>query len=482
MMFVDGIELAEYVIDYATAKGATYAEARFLDTIKSGVGLVNGNVLSAGQNKTSGIGLRLIYEGGIAFASFETLKKDNAEKAVNFALKLAKASGRKNNPVVFSEEEIVQDKWSVEVKQRPINISLEDKITKIKELDKLLSDKDRFKAEIKGRNIFFATTEYHKYFVNNEGTKIDNEYYSLIEITNFVTAVSENGSEQAFFSLGATMGWEWFKESNPYEEIVGLVSEIAKAATNAKTFHKDVTDMVVGAQVAGIIAHENAGHPSEADRIWGREGAEAGESYVQELELGKSRVGSDAVTVIDDPTIPKSGGYYKYDDEGVKARPRYLIKNGIFTELLHNRETAALWGTKSTAAARATSYDREPIVRMANTFIAPGEYSFEELLDDIKDGIFMKTFSEWNIDDRRFQSKYVGSIAYRIVNGEITDEMIKRPVIELTTIGLFTSIDAVAKGFKAELAMCGKGNPMQGIPVYTAGPEGVRMRNIRLSR
>lgn len=149
-------------------------------------------------------------------------------------------------------------------------------------------------------------------------------------------------------------------------------------------------DLVISPEVAGIAVHESVGHPPyESDRIFGREAAQAGESFVKPDMLGE-RIGSEAVTVIEDPTIPNSwGGFYLYDDEGVKARPRYLIRNGIINEFLMNREYAAKLGQRSNAAARAINYNREPIVRMANTYLAPGDHSFEELIEDVKLGVYM---------------------------------------------------------------------------------------------
>jgi len=89
----------------------------------------------------------------------------------------------------------------------------------------------------------------------------------------------------------------------------------------------------------------------KADRILGREGAQAGESYITLDKIG-TRIGSEHVTIVEDPTLPNSYGFYLYDDEGVQARRRYLIKEGIINELLTNRETAAILGTKSNGAAR----------------------------------------------------------------------------------------------------------------------------------
>jgi TldD protein len=238
--------------------------------------------------------------------------------------------------------------------------------------------------------------------------------------------------------------------------------------------------MIVGHEVAGIIAHENVGHPSEGDRIMGREGAQAGESFWRDLNIGESRVGSDAVNVSEDPTIPNTSGFYLYDDEGVKARKRVLIKNGILNEPLLNREFGTKFGMVSNAAARSTAYNREPIIRMANTYFEAGDHTFDELVGDVKLGVYMRGFKEWNIDDRRYQSKYTGSEAYLIRNGDITDTMVKRPIMETTSIGLLTALDAVTKDLSFDFpGTCGKSDPSQGVPVYAGGGE-LRFRDIRL--
>jgi TldD protein len=190
-------------------------------------------------------------------------------------------------------------------------------------------------------------------------------------------------------------------------------------------------------------------------------------------------MGSEEVTIIDDPTIVGNSGFYLYDDECVKARPRYLIKNGMLNELLLNREYAHKFEVKSNAAARSLNYKREPITRMANTFFSPGDYTNEELFEDIKKGVYIKSFTEWNIDDRRFQSKYVGLEAYLIEDGELTNTMIRRPILELTTFGLLGSVDAISKDQFSPHGICGKGDPMQGMPVWLGGPH-LRLRNIRL--
>jgi TldD protein len=216
----------------------------------------------------------------------------------------------------------------------------------------------------------------------------------------------------------------------------------------------------------------------EADRILGREMSQAGRSFIYKggpYWIG-TRIGSDVVTVVDDPTVDHSYGYYEFDDEGVKARRRFLYKNGLINEFLHNRESAAKLDTRSNGSSRSVNYDREAIVRMANTFVLPGDMTEEELLEDVKHGIYMKSFTEWNIDDKRFNQRYVGREAYLVENGELK-EPVARPVIETTTVKFWSAVDAVSKKVEFEAATCGKGDPAQGVPVYTGGPC-IRLREV----
>src|SRR5947199_2966429 len=104
------------------------------------------------------------------------------------------------------------------------------------------------------------------------------------------------------------------------------------------------------------------------------------------------RVGSEVVNVVDDPTVEHAMAYYRTDDEGVKARRRYLYKEGRDTQLLPNGWTAAAMHTRSNGAARAVNYNVEAIVRMANTFVEPKDHTVEELLGDVKFGVYMKIF------------------------------------------------------------------------------------------
>jgi TldD protein len=203
--------------------------------------------------------------------------------------------------------------------------------------------------------------------------------------------------------------------------------------------------------------------------VLGREGAQAGESYLKADSLGR-RLGSREANVSDDPTLPHSNGFVLVDDEGVEAKKRFLIRNGVISEFLQNRATAKEFGMRSNGASRSVSFDREPIIRMSNTFVEPGDYSTDELIKEVRHGVFFKTFTEWNIDDKRLNQRYVALEAYLIERGDIK-ELVKSPVLEITTPKLWGSVKARSRHIEFESATCGKGDPTQGAPVWTGGPE-----------
>jgi TldD protein len=449
-------------------------EARYVRERAKGLAFRNGEIISGGHQPTSGIGVRLVAEGNVGFASFDRMDKQLADDAVRAAFRMAKNAKRKKK-IDLGKPVSNRASWSVKVKQPLEDVDVDTMIATGNELNKQL-------AGLSYYVLMLAPTEVEKYLVTTEGTEIEGDV-SLTRVFVQLTTEGKLGSEQRNIDMTRSGGWEAFEESKLAEVLNDEATHLKRTAQEAQKIPELMDgpiDMVVGSEVAGIISHENVGHPSEGDRIMGREGAQAGESFWRDLKIGESRIGSQAVSVSDDPTVPHSSGYYLYDDEGVKARKRNLIKKGIANEPLLNREFGVRFGTASNGAARSSSFDREPLIRMSNTFFEPGDFAFEELVEDVMLGVYMRSFQEWNIDDRRFQSKYTGSEAYLIKNGELTDTMVRRPVLETTSVGLLSAMDGVSKEFGLDFAgTCGKGDPMQGVPVYAGGGH-IRIRNIRL--
>lgn len=469
---MSGKDLAEFCVEFAQKNGANYSEARFVSVSEEEYILKNGVPESPIFTTTKGIGIRVLVDGGLSFLSINKFDKEEIKSRIKEAIKMAKVSSKLlNEPIRLSEEKIFKKKWEVKQKIKLVNIDPRRKIDYLFDAEKELKD---IHSKLPSRFFQLTSSIEEKYFVNSEGTKI----YSKIPrvgISYSLVASANGNTEQRYFSIGESGGWEIIKKHDFISKISEESRNLIKILNEAKSLQKENLDVVLSPELVGIAMHESCGHPSEADRILGREGAQAGESYLTKQWLGK-RIGSNAVTVADDPTVKNSWGYYKYDDEGVKAKKRFLIKNGIINDFLHNRETAVKFNTKSNGSARASSFDREPLIRMSTTFMLPGDFTFEELLEDIKKGVFIKSYTEWNIDDKRWNERYVGCEAYLIENGELKN-LVRRPVLEITTKGFFSSVDACSKDLEFISGSCGKGEPMQSLPVWMGGPY-IRLRNI----
>ncbi len=472
-------DLVEFAVDCARSMGAEYAEARMQRDFRESIILKNGVLETSAFEEERGLSVRVLVDGSLGFASTNTLRKRDIERSVRQAFKMAKSASKlMKRKIVMGKGELGKDKVEVKSRVKFSSVDLESKVELLKEADEqTLAAASTHEVKAPTRLITLDTWITEKLVMTSDGANV----YSRIPraaLFAFITVFHpQKGPIQRYFNLGETGGWEIVERWNPpklfYEE-ADILSRILMEGVKAPEGEMDV---VLGPELVGIISHESCGHPSEADRILGREAAQAGETFLKPDSIGL-RVGSPQVNVADDPTLKGSFGFYLYDDEGVKARRRILIKEGVINEFLHNRETASIFNVESNGSSRSVAYNREPIVRMANTFFMPGDYSKEELFEDVKKGLYIKTFMEWNIDDRRFNQRYVGLEAYKIENGELGN-LVRNPVLEITTTGLWSAVDAAGKDLEFQAAYCGKGDPMQGIPVWTGGPH-IRLRRVRI--
>ncbi len=467
------------IIDQARRTGASYAEARYQKDSYESIFLKNGIPEVASFEVKKGIGIRVMVDGAFAFGGTNDLGKASLKKVVDRTVRSAKASSASlKRRSVLGEAELGKGSVIVPARIDFDMISLESRLDLLKEADGRAMESAK-KAEVKlaGRYSSLDTLITEKQFISSDGSNVSSIVPRAVIDVMLSVHHPQKGSIQRVFSIGESSGWEAVERWDLPERLATEVSTMGGILAHGVSMKQERCDVILGPEVTGIVSHESAGHPGEADRILGRESAQAGEAYLDSASIGK-KIGSEVVNVVDDPTLPRSFGYYLNDDEGVKARRRYLIKEGKVHEFLHNRETAGALGTNSNASSRSVAFDREPIVRMANTFVEPSDNSFEELLEGVKQGVYIKNFMEWNIDDRRYNQRYVGLEAYRVSDGRL-GERIRNPVLEITTPALWSSVDAVGKDLQFQAAYCGKGDPMQGIPVWTGGPH-VRLRDIKL--
>ena len=431
------------VTDLAVQKfGAEYAEIRAQKLFKTMLTVKDGRIEAAKQGIENGVALRVLVNGAWGFASVGTFNVETLTSAISDACKMAKTASLKlKTPIKLVETKTVEDKISVKPKKNPAEISVEDKIDTALAVNNTVRGYDK---RVKSCTIDYLDLTGTNYFLNNEGTYIEQD---KLYVWSRILATASEANVLTFSreEIGSTAGYEVFDVETP--EIVGKrAAKRAVEQLKAKPPRGGNFPAVLGPNVVGVFVHEAFGHLAEADLTLS--------GSVLLGKLGK-KIASDVVTFYDDGTIEGAFGSFKYDDEGVPTQKTLLVKDGIVVGLMHNRETAHKFDAKPTGNARAEDFRFEPIIRMRNTFMEPKDHSFEELLEDIKFGYYLKSFrgGQANLDGT-FQ---VGiQEAYEITNGELGDP-VRNASISGNTLETLLKVDAVGKDFELWPGRCGKG-------------------------
>ncbi len=429
-------------VDYGRSLGAEYVEVRAQKLFKTQLTTKDSTVEGAKQGAESGAGVRALVNGAWGFVSLGKLEPNPLTRAVDDAVRLAKAASLQvKSPVELAELKAVEDRVVATPRKSPQDVSMEEKIDITLTMDKAAFGCDK---RIKSCTISYLDVTGTNYLVNSDGACIEQD--KLYVWLRILASARENSIyASAREEIGSTAGFEVFDTETP-EKIGAMVSKRVVEQLKAKTPKGGYFPAVIGPNVVGVFIHEAMGHLAEADLTLS--------GSVLYDKLGKT-IASDSVTVYDDGTVDGAFGSFKYDDEGVRTQKTALIKKGKLTGLMHNRETAQKLGMEPTGNARAEDFRFEPIIRMRNTYLDRGNNSFEELIEDIDLGYYLKSFrgGQANLDGT-FQ---VGiQEAYEIVRGKL-GEAVRSVSISGNTLETLRRVDAVGRDFELWPGRCGKG-------------------------
>ena len=218
--------------------------------------------------------------------------------------------------------------------------------------------------------------------------------------------------------------------------------------------------------------HESIGHPLELDRILGDERNFAGTSFVTPDMFGTYRYGSELLNITFDPTRSEELASYGWDDDGTRAEKVHLIRNGILERPLGSAISQARANLPGTSNARANSWNRPPIDRMANLNLEPGDASLAQMISSVDRGVLMETNSSWSIDDSRNKFQFGCERGRLIENGEL-GAVVKNPSYRGISSSFWRSLSQVGNEDTLQVLgtpYCGKGEPSQVIRVGHAAP------------
>ena len=469
-------------LDAATRACASYADVRITDTSTQALSVRNGVVEGIESSSSLGFGVRVIAGGAWGFAASSDMTRESAERVARQAVAIARASATvAADPIALSQLAPSTAQWSGTCEIDPFSIGTDDKLA-------LLMAADAAMRAVPGVSLATGELSFfrsHKTFASTEGSFIEQDW---VESSAGITAFAIGEGEVMNRSYPNSHGGASFQGG--WETITALdlagnaprIAEQAVALLTAPVCPAAVTTVVLDATQLALQVHESVGHPTELDRVLGDEAAFAGTSWVGVGDVGTLRYGSDLVTITADATVPGSLGSFGYDDEGVPAQRTFLVRDGILTGFLSSRESAAKIGTLSSGAMRADGWNHIPLVRMTTVSLEPGGAgTFDELIADTDDGIYMETNDSWSIDDKRLNFQFGCEIAWEIKRGKL-GRMLRNPDYTGITPRFWASCDAVCSESDwhvSGLGNCGKGEPMQ-VAHVAHGAAPARFRDVQV--
>ncbi|MCM2277863.1 MAG: TldD/PmbA family protein [Oligoflexia bacterium] len=321
---------------------------------------------------------------------------------------------------------------------------------------------------------FTQTVEMEMRTVSSNGSDA-RQMFSLISVDFEATAqegsIIQKRTDGGLRGNSRQGGWEFLHTADLWER-VERVAEQALELVAAPECPTEVASLILKPDQMMLQIHESIGHPLELDRILGDERNYAGWSFVKKEDFGTLQYGSPLMNVTFDPTVPTEFASYAFDDSGCEATREYLIREGKLLRGLGGLESQARSGIPGVANARASSWNRAPIDRMANLNLEPGDSSLEELIASVERGVIMEANRSWSIDDFRNKFQFGCEYGQLIENGRIT-RTVRNPNYRGVTVPFWRSLKKVGNGATRGIygtPYCGKGEPNQAIRVGHASP------------
>jgi TldD protein len=446
--------MRDLIAEALKGHNADYIEIHFEESQASSIVYRGQRLEEISRARNCGGNIRALVQGSWGFMSFNRL--DGLRDKVALAVEEARLASR--DPLKLFHIEPVVDTVVSQLKKDATTIPLATK----KELLDSYNDIMLSIPKVQSSRINYRDGRRQCTFANSEGSYIEQ---ARTDLALRLTAIAgEDGEvQQAGLSLGSNGE---FSAVEGLHEKAGDIARRAAALLSAPQVKGGEYTVILDPILAGVFAHEAFGHLSESDHVYQNEGLR------RTMVLGK-RFGGKHLSIVDDPTIPNLRASYEYDDEGTPAKKTFLIREGVLEERLHSRETAAKMGETATGNARSVSYLFPPIVRMSNTFIERGSASFEQMLGDIEEGVYVKDVYGGQTSLEMFT--FSAGEAYMIRGGRLTELL--RPVV--LTGNVFTTlhnIDAIGTDLEMNQGGgCGKAGQYP-LPVSAGSPH-IRIRH-----
>lgn len=434
----------EKILERSGSLGASYASVIYQRKESELIEVDNKTLRSYSSRSLSGVGVRVVREGSIGYASTSDMSGQGLERALEQAIKGARSIKHEEGEPL-SHLEVNKVKVGLPMKVDPSIVAPEDKVSLALDANKAAWNDEH----ITSTRTRLGLTVDDRLFVSTEGANVMVKT-PLVGLGH--TSVAERGGVKEMISDSKSLcaGYE-FIEGKDWNEFASEVSDLAMEAVASKTAPPGTYPVVVDRDVVGLVLHEALGHATEGDIV-------ATGGSVLQGKLG-IRVASDLVTIIDEGVV--DGGYYHpYDDEGAKKGANTIVEEGILRGFLTDRRSAKKLAVGPTGNGRVQDFENPPIVRQTNYYMKPGDHSMEELVEGIEFGILVQGRGMRGGQVETGMGTFTFGVGpSRIIRKGEVSELVRGVVISGSVLDILKTVDAIGKDFTVRTGVfggCGK--------------------------
>ena len=463
-------QLAAAALDRARALGAQHADFRFERVRYQHIRVRDGQLQGASETEDLGLAVRVVHRGAWGFAAGVVLEPAEAERLAESAIRTAEvASAMTTRPVELAPEPVHADAtWVSAYDVHPLEVPLEDKVGLLTEWTAGLVAA----AGVEHARASLDLVVENKFYADLTGTSTTQQ---RVRVHPEVEVFGSNPDDGSFDAMRTTAppigrGWEYLTGTgHDWEAELAELPALLQEKLRAPSVKPGRYDLVIDPSNLWLTIHESIGHATELDRALGYEANYAGTSFATLDKLGSLTYGSPLMNITGDRTTEHGLATVGYDDEGVAAQSWDIVRDGTLVGYQLDRSMARLHpdlnGGRSNGCAYADSPGHIPIQRMANVSLAPADDgpSTEELVGDVRRGIYVVGDKSWSIDMQRYNFQFTGQRFYRIEDGRLAGQL-RDVAYQATTTDFWGSLAAVGGPQTWVLGgafNCGKAQPGQ---------------------
>jgi len=436
------------LLEAIAAEAGSWIELRFHARKTKRISIRNGILEESSTARLTGVGVRALVDGVLGFAATTDLSERGIRRAVADAQAAARESApmKKSRIPDFGPAAFARGSHPLLTADPLDDHPLEEKLEWVMRADETVR---RGGASIVSSSVQYEEFQDEKIIVTSDGASAH-----LIDAKpefRVVAVAQANGDQtMGLDSTSVTGGWRDLFRRAP-DEMAERAVRLAVDQLSAPHPAGGRATVVLDPGLVGVLSHEAIGHTVEADIVLG--------GAVTARMIGK-QVASELVTLCDSGQSehrPHATGTIPFDDEGIAAGRTVIIDRGVLRSYLHNRETAAHFGVEPTGNARAFEYSDDPIIRMRNTYIEPGETPVEELIAGVRTGYYLCGLGFGGQADSNAEFMFGVREARRIEGGRLGG-LVRGATISGNAFDVLKSVDAVGNDFEWDLGAgrCGK--------------------------